>query len=175
MYLYAMLDEYSRKVVAFRISWHMNYLEGMELVDAGLEKESLTKEQVEILSLYNDRGAQMKAKPFMRMLEGLGISQRFSRPRTPNDNPFIESLFSTTKGAPNYPGEFQDIEAAYVYFTAYFEHYNNERLHGRIGYVTPFQRHTGADKEILALRKQRRVQACLERVEHNRTLAKAAV
>jgi transposase InsO family protein len=174
MYLYAMLDEYSRKVVAFRISWDMNYLEGMELVDAGLEKEALTKEQVEVLSLYNDLGAQMKAKAFMRMLEGLGISQRFSRTRTPNDNPFIESLFSTTKGAPNYPGEFLYVDAAQVYFTAYFDHYNNERLHGKIGYVTPVQRHTGADKEILALRKQRRVQARLERVEHNRILAKAA-
>jgi len=174
LYLYVLMDEYSRKVVAFRLSWSLKHQEGMELIEEGLEKEALTKEQVEVLSLYNDRGVQMKAKPFMRMLEGLGISQRFSRPRTPNDNPFIESLFSTTKGEPEYPGEFPDVDFAYAYFTPYFDYYNNDRFHGKIGYVTPVQRHTGADREILALRKQRCAQARLERLERNRALSAMA-
>ena len=101
LYLYVLLDEYSRKVVAFRVSWQLSHKEGMELLEEGFEHEELTQEQIEILSLCNDRGAQMKAKPFVRMVSDLGISQKFSRPRTPNDNPFVESLFSTTKGARN--------------------------------------------------------------------------
>lgn len=168
LYLYVLLDEYSRKVVAYRISWYMTHKEGMELIDEGLEKEGLTKEQMEILSLYNDRGAQMRAKPFKTMLKGLGISQKFSRPRTPNDNPFVESLFSTVKCAPVYPGAFQDDIKAVTYFTPYFDYYNNIRLHGRIGYVTPAQRHSGEDKTILALRKQRCAQARKDRLNHNR-------
>ncbi len=170
LYLYVLMDEYSRKVVAFRVSWHLTHKEGMELIEDGLSKEHLKKEQIdEILSLYNDRGVQMKAKPFMKMLEGLGISQKFSRPRTPNDNPFVESLFAaTTKGAPAYPGEFKDDIVAYAYFTPYFDFYNNVRLHGKIGYVTPEQRHTGTDKVILATRKERCSQARAERLQRNR-------
>lgn len=169
LYLYALLDEYSRKIVAFRISWNLSHAEGKELIDEGIEKEGLTLEQVEILELFNDRGAQMKAISFKRFLEVLGISQRFSRPRTPNDNPFVESLFATTKGAPEYPGEFTDDVEALTYFTAYVDFYNNVRRHGEIGYVTPVQRHSGEDKVILALRVERLAAARRKRLERNRS------
>jgi putative transposase len=169
LYLYALLDEYSRKVVAFRISWKLAHAEGKELIDEGLEKEGLTPEQVEILELFNDRGAQMKAISFKHFLDGLGISQKFSRPRTPNDNPFVESLFATTKGAPEYPSEFVDDVEALAYFTAYFDFYNNVRRHGEIGYVTPAQRHAGEDKVILALRVERLATARRRRLERNRS------
>jgi len=168
LYLYVLLDEYSRKVVAYRVSWHQTHREGMELIEEGLEKEGLTKEQVEVMSLCNDRGTQMKAKPFKKMIEDLGINHLFSRPRTPNDNPFVESLFSTVKSAPEYPREFTDDIDAYTYFTAYFEHYNNVRLHGKIGYVTPVQRHTGEDKAILERRRVRLENARTERLRRNR-------
>ena len=167
LYLYALLDEYSRKVVAFRISWSLAHAEGKELVNEGVEKEGLTAEQMAILELFNDRGTQMKAKPFKRFLEELGISQKFARPRTPNDNPYVESLFSTTKGALEYPAAFTDDVEALVYFTAYFDYYNNVRLHGNIGYVTPAQRHRGEDKAILALRADRLDVARKRRLEIN--------
>jgi hypothetical protein len=35
--------------------------------------------------------------------------QLFARPRTPNDNPFIESTFGIAKGMPEYPGRFLDL------------------------------------------------------------------
>jgi len=168
LYLYVLLDEYSRKAVAWRVSWHLKHKEGMELVEEGLEKEGLTPEQIEVLSLYNDRGVQMKAKAFTCMLDDLGISQKFSRPRTPNDNPFIESCFSLVKGHPAYPGEFKDDIEALAYFTSYFDYYNNERLHGKIGYVTPVDRHTGRDIDILARRRERCLAARRTRLQQNR-------
>lgn len=168
LYLYALLDEYSRKVVAFRISWSLAHAEGKELISEGVEKEGLTQEQLEILILFNDRGAQMIAKPFKKFLEGLGICQRFARPRTPNDNPFVESLFATTKGALAYPDAFTDDVEAITYFTAYFDFYNNVRRHGKIGYVTPVQRHSGEDKVILAKRKKRITDARRDRLRWNR-------
>lgn len=168
LYLYILLDEYSRKVVSYRISWHLSYREGMELIEQGLADEGLSAEQIEKLFLYNDRGAQMKAKEFMQMLSRLGISQKFSRPRTPNDNPFAESLFSTTKSAPEYPGRFRDDWDAYEYFGPYYFRYNNVYLHGEIGHVTPSQRHNGEDKEILAKRRERCAAARKKRLRINR-------
>jgi transposase InsO family protein len=168
LYLYVLLDEFSRKIVAFRISWKLAQEEGKELVDEGIEKERLTEEQIAKLELFNDRGAQMKAKSFKTFIQGMGISQKFARPRTPNDNPFVESLFSTTKRALEYPGTFIDDVEAITYFTAYFDFYNNVRLHGRIGHVTPAQRHCGEDKAILAVRGERLAEARMERLRKNR-------
>jgi putative transposase len=175
LYLYVLLDECSRKVVAFRISWSLTNAEGKELVEEGIEKEGLTPEQVALLTLFNDRGTQMKAKPFKTFLEDLGISQKFARPQTPNDNPFVESLFSTTKGALEYPGAFTDDVEAIIYFTAYFDFYNNVRRHGKIGYVTPAQRHCGEDKAILALRCDRLAKARKIRLQKNRSELEGAV
>lgn len=168
LYLYVLLDEYSRKVVAFRISWSLTHMEGKELIEEGIEREGLTPEQIKCLALMNDRGTQMKAKPFKRFVEDLGMRQIFSRPRTPNDNPYVESLFSTVKGSPIYPHAFIDDVDGITYFTSYFDYYNNVRLHGRIGYVTPAQRHIGEDKEILALRAERLLKARQLRLEQNR-------
>ena len=172
LYLYLVLDEYSRKVVAWRVSRHLSHVEGMELIEEALEGEGLESEQIEPLSLYNDRGIQMKAKSFMQMLCDLGISQVFSRPRTPNDNPFAESAFSLVKGDPCYPPHFIDRQQAIEYFAGYFPWYNTERLHGGIGYVTPDQRHKGLDKEIIDNRIQKRKKARIHRLTLNRRFVK---
>lgn len=168
LYLYTLLDEYSRKVVAWRVSWRMNHMEAMELLQEGLENEALDDVDVRLPDLINDRGTQMKAKAFMRMCKDLGITQKFARPRTPNDNPFIESLFSIVKGYPTYPDNFVDDIGAITYFSAFFDFYNNNRYHGRIGFVTPNQRHTGVDVKIIEKRKVGRLNAQQRRFKINR-------
>lgn len=168
LYLFTILDEYSRKVVSWRISWRMTHTEAMELLQDGLDKEGITDIDVKMPDLINDRGTQMKAKAFMKMCKDLGINQKFSRPKTPNDNPFIESLFSIVKGYPRYPGVFVDDIEAITYFTAFFDYYNNERYHGNIGFVTPLQRHSGLDKGVIAERKRNLSDARIARLKLNR-------
>jgi putative transposase len=168
IFLYVVLDEFSRKVVAWRISWRLTHQEGMELIDDALLKENLTKEQIEVISLYNDRGVQMKAKQFQKMLKDLGIHQVFSRPRTPNDNPYVESAFSVIKGYPDYPVYFTDVEEAKTYFDNYFREYNTERLHGGIGYVTPEQKHNGLADKILEERRKKKANARANRLTTNK-------
>jgi len=64
---------------------------------------------------------------------------------------------------------FKDDVEALAYFTAYFDFYNNVRRHGKIGYVTPVQRHCGEDKAILALRIVRLSEARRTRLQRNRS------
>lgn len=168
LYLFVMLDEYSRKVVAWRISWNMTYKEAMELLQEGLENENLTDIDVRLPDLINDRGTQMKAKAFMEMCATLGINQKFARPRTPNDNPFIESFFSTVKGHQTYPGYFADDIEAMVWFAEFFTFYNNERYHGKINFVTPVQKHQGLDSAIIERRIRGNCIARKARLEQNR-------
>jgi putative transposase len=169
LYLYLLLDEYSRKAISWLISWHQTALEARSLLEEALINENildLPKDQRP--EIINDRGRQMKAKSITRMFEDHAMPQLFTRPRTPNDNPFVESLFGTVKTAPQYPGRFLDREEAVAYFTRYFPWYNNEHLHSGIGYVTPEQCHRVLREAIVAHRKEKFQQQRHLRKEVNR-------
>jgi putative transposase len=154
VYLYLLLDEYSRKAINWLVSWHQTAQQAQYLLEGGLISENILDlpedQRPEIL---NDRGRQMKAKSIKRMFEDHHMPQLFARPRTPNDNPFVESLFGTVKTAPEYPGRFLDRNHALEYFDRYLPWYNTEHLHSGIDYVTPDQCHRGLRERIVAHRK----------------------
>lgn len=156
-FLYVMLDEWSRKVVAWRVSRSLSHEEALRLIDDAILAENLLEApESQMPVVVNDRGSQMKAKEVKQMFTDMGLTQTFSRPRTPNDNPYIESLFGTVKTAPVYPGWFpyDDESVVQGYFGRYFGWYNNEHYHSRIGYVTPVQKHMGQAEMIIAERKK---------------------
>ena len=157
-YLFVMLDEWSRKALAWRLSNRIAADEALALIDdAFLAERLLDVAEEKKPVIINDRGTQMKAKPVRQMFTDLGLTQEFARPRTPNDNPFIESLFSTVKTAPEYPGWFpaDDITAAKDYFERYFHWYNTSHYHSRIGYVHPVDKHEGRADTIIKERKNK--------------------
>ena len=154
LYLYLLLDEYSRKAISWLVSWRQGAEEARELLDAGMTGESVLDMPEESRpEVMNDRGRQMKAKAVKRLFEDHYMPQLFARPRTPNDNPFIEASFSTIKRAPEYPGRFLDREDAVKYFDRYFRWYNEDHYHSGIDYVTPNQAHTGLRNQIVAERR----------------------
>ena len=171
LYLYLLLDEYSRKAISWLISWHQDAKTAKHLLDTGLVEENILdipeQERPEII---NDRGRQMKAKLVHQLLQDHGMPQMFARPRTPNDNPFIESAFSTVKCLPEYPGRFLDLENAQEYFVEYFHWYNEEHYHSGIDFVTPMQAHNGLREKIVADRKRKFNQHRQWRKEANRRL-----
>jgi len=161
LYLYLLLDEWSRKAIQWRVAWHQTAEESRLLLEGGLRDQNiLDLPEDQRPELINDRGRQMKAKPIQRLCENHGMPQLFARPRTPNDNPFIESAFSTVKRAPAYPGRFLDDAQARDYFNRYFTWYNTEHYHSGIDYVTPEQAHRGLRETIV---EQRRVQKLAQR------------
>lgn len=154
LYLYLLLDEYSRKVISWLISWHQTADEAKCLLEQGLISENiLDLSEDQRPEIINDRGRQMKAKSIKNMFEVHHMPQLFSRPRTPNDNPFVESMFSVVKGDPQYPGRFLDLDESYDYFKTFFRWYNKKHLHSGIDYVTPEQCHSGLRDQIVSRRK----------------------
>jgi putative transposase len=169
LYLYLLLDEYSRKVISWLISWHQNAEEARYLLEEGLINENiLDLPEDQRPEVINDRGRQMKAKSIKNMFEDHKMPQMFARPRTPDDNPFVESFFGTFKTAPQYPGRFLDLEEADRYFSHYVNWYNKEHLHSGIDYVTPEQCHNGLREAIVSRRKKNLKQQQLLRKEVNR-------
>jgi transposase InsO family protein len=168
LYLYLLLDEYSRKAIQWRISWQQTAQESRLLLEAGLVAQNiLDLPEDQRPELINDRGRQMKAKPIQRLCEDHHMPQLFARPRTPNDNPYIESAFSTVKRAPEYPGRFLDDGHAVAYFDRYFTWYDTEHYHSGIDYVTPQQAHQGLRQKIVAQRQVRKLAQRRRRREEN--------
>ncbi len=154
LYLYLLLDEYSRKAISWLVSWHQTAQEARCLFEEGLINENiLDLPEDQRPEVINDRGRQMKAKSIKTMFADHYMPQLFARPRTPNDNPFVESFFSTVKRAPEYPGRFLDLDQAVEYFISYFPWYNTEHFHSGIDYVTPDQCHSGLRDQIVARRR----------------------
>ena len=174
LFLYLLLDEYSRKAISWLISWYQNAATAKLLLDNGMIEENiLDLPDSERPEIVNDRGRQMKAKPVRKLLEDHAMPQIFARPRTPDDNPFVESAFSTVKCSPGYPGRFRDLEKAREYFSNYFRWYNAEHYHSGIDYVTPLQAHNGLREKIVAQRQQKMEKQRQRRKEANRCLLKA--
>ena len=149
LFLYIILDLYSRKVVGYDVLTEQSSEAAGDL--AWLTH--LLEAPGENIVLHSDNGSPMKGATMLATLQALGITPSFSRPSVSNDNAFSEALFRTLKYRPCYPERpFEDIEEARAWVEDFVQWYNHEHRHSGIKYVTPHQRHTGQDRKILEKR-----------------------
>lgn len=167
-YLCAVIDQYRRKVVGWQVSDKADTRLAKTTWDAALIAEDPSSDNVP--KSLSDRGSQMRARSTREFFQDLGVAQLFARPRTPNDNPYVESLFATVKTHPNYPGIFPSVEDARGYFIEFFHWYNEEHLHTRIGMVTPSQKHNGEWRHIMVEREVIKKRTFMIRREFNKRL-----
>ena len=152
-YLYSLLDHWSRKNLAWLVSPRLISLEVQSLWDQGLIHEGLLDQPAETWpKSLSDRGGPMRSQPTRRYFKNLGVEQLFSRPRTPDDNPYIEAHFATIKTQPVYPGYFVDQIQAEGYFSEFYPWYNEVHPHTRLNMLTPSQVHSGQGPRLLAER-----------------------
>ena len=153
-YLIAILDVFSRKVVGWFVTDHETSEAVKRAWDIALVNEQLTQAGPdEMPKSLSDRGSQMRSISTTQFFKTLGIDRLLARPRTPNDNPYIESLFGTVKTAPKYPGFFEAVKQAQDYFRVFFPWHNDEHLHTALEMMTPSDWHSGRYIEI---REERR-------------------
>ena len=150
-YLYLVMDIYSRKIVGWQVYEQESSALAADLMVDICQSEGIQRNQV---TLHSDNGSPMKGTNMIATLQTLGIIPSFSRPSVSNDNPYSESLFRTMKYRPQYPVKaFVDLHATRDWVENFVQWYNTEHLHSSINFVTPHQRHTGVDVEILSKRK----------------------
>lgn len=149
--LYLVMDIYSRKIVA----WEVHEREASDHAAVLIRKACLAEGISEQgLVLHSDNGSPMKGATMLATLQRLGIVPSFSRPTVSNDNPYSESLFGTLKYTPAYPSKpFESLAAARQWVHSFVIWYNHTHRHSSIQFVTPGQRHSGRDREILSQRK----------------------
>jgi len=162
-YLYLILDLYSRKIVA----WEVHSAENSDHASALVQRAVLAEGTLSRpLILHADNGSPQKGSTLLATLQHLGITPSYSRPRVSDDNAYAESLFRTLKYRPGYPvNGFADLTEARQWVLQFVRWYNREHRHSALRFVTPEQRHSGADVAILAQRHTLYQQAKAERPE----------
>jgi len=150
LYLYVILDVFSRYVVGWMIAEQQTSALAKRLIAETYEREGIRKGQ---LVLHADRGTQMVAQPTVQLCAKLGITRSHSRPRVSNDNPYSESHFATVKQHPSFPKSFAGLVAALSWGRELFPWYNEEHHHSGLAWLTPAQVHRGAFEEVLARRQ----------------------
>jgi putative transposase len=130
LYLVAIIDWYSRYVLAWRLS---NTLDADFCIE--VLQEALLKGKPEIFN--TDQGSQFTGEAFTGLLVQHGISISMDGKGSYNDNLFIERLWRTVKYEEVYLKAYQDGREARVGLGNYFRFYNTERPHQALDYRTP--------------------------------------
>jgi len=155
LYLYLVVDVWSRKIVAWDIAEREDAQVAADLISRACLRERISKRRQQRLILHADNGSAMRAATLEVRLEELGVLRSFSRPRVSNDNPYSEALFRTAKYRPDYPSRpFPSKEEACQWTAAFVDWYVHQHRHSAIRFVTPQQRHSGQATAICQRRTE---------------------
>ena len=158
MYLILILDDYSRYIVYFELCWSMSQGDVRRVLDFALLRAGLIESE-EKPKLLSDNGPQLVAISFQQYLKKLGITHLRAAYRHPEGKGKVERVFRTIKYEDVLPQEYQTPSEAFQGIKSFIDYYNQKRLHQGIDYVTPYERYTRKDQEILNQRKERRKKA----------------
>lgn len=131
VYLFAVMDWYSRKVLAWRIC---NTLTADFCVEAVQEAiDQFGKPEI----FNTDQGSQFTGGQFVSLLTGHGIRISMDGKGCWRDNVFVERLWRSVKYEEVYLHAYQDVPAAKSGIDRYFKFYNTRRSHSALDRKTP--------------------------------------
>lgn len=131
VYLVAIMDWYSRKVLAWRVS---------NTLDAGFCVDALEDaiEQYGTPEIFNtDQGSQFTSETFTNVLRNNGIRISMDGKGRWLDNVFVERLWRSVKYEEVYLKAYTSVQAAKRSLGRYFDFYNIERRHQALDRRTP--------------------------------------
>ena len=144
VYLTAVLDWASRRVLAFRVSISL-------AADAAVEalREAIARYGVpEIMN--TDQGSQFTATDFVDVLREHDIRISMDGKGCWRDNVFVERLWKTVKYEEVYLHGYETVSVARQALTRYFDFYNRRRPHSTLDGNTPDTAYFNFSKPPLA-------------------------
>ena len=158
-YLCGVLDGFSRAIVHWEIRESMLESEIEVILQRAKEKHPDATPRI-----ISDNGPQFISKDFKQFIKISGMTHVRTSPYYPQSNGKIERWHKSIKHECIRPKTPLSLEDAQRIVDEYVTHYNTERLHSAIGYVTPqdmldgrqAEIHAARDNKLEAAREQRR-------------------
>jgi putative transposase len=133
VYLAAVMDWYSRKVLAWRVSISMETSFCIDALEDALRR--FGKPQI----FNTDQGTQFTSEAFTRVLKDNGIAISMDGKGCWRDNVFVERLWKSVKYEEVYLRAYESVSHAKAALSAYLEFYNTRRPHSKLARQTPDQ------------------------------------
>jgi len=134
VYVAAILDLYSRRIVGWAVSQQIN----TALVMLALNMALCHRQPPAGLLFHSDRGVQYASGEYRQALEQAKLVASMSRKGNCYDNASMEAFWSTFKLELIYRRQFKDaIDVGHALFDYVEIFYNRQRLHSALGYQTP--------------------------------------
>jgi transposase InsO family protein len=136
VYLAAVLDACSRRVIGFSVS---------DRLDAGLTLEALhraisSRHPGPGIIHHSDQGVQYASSEYVEELNRHGFIISMARSGNPYDNATIESFFKTLKHEEVNLCEYENFRDVLIRLPHFIEEvYNRKRLHSSLGYRPPIE------------------------------------
>ena len=133
VYLVAIMDWYSRKVLAWRVSNTMDADFCVEALEEAISRYGTP-------DIFNtDQGAQFTSDAFTGTLKAAGIQISMDGKGRWVDNVFVERLWRSLKYEEVYLKAYNSVAEARLGIGSYFRFYNRERRHQSLDRQTPDQ------------------------------------
>ena len=131
VYLAAVVDWFSRRVLSWRLSITMDVDFCLEAVEEALARYGRPE-------IFNtDQGSQFTSAAFTGLLQGNAIAISMDGRGAWRDNVFVERLWRSVKYEEVFLHEYRSMIVAYTRLEAYFELYNERRPHSSLDNATP--------------------------------------
>lgn len=147
-YLLSVIDVHTRRILIDLFAFSIKQAQVIAL----LSELFMNYHYPDNVVIRSDNGSQFIAKNVREYLGLIGVSQEFNHIATPEENAHIEAYHGILKKEVfqrfEYRtfGEIEKILKEYVFF------YNNQRLHGLLGRITPMEK-WNADKHLILMKK----------------------
>ena len=133
VYLAAVVDWYSRRVLSWRVSITMEIDFCIEVVEEVLQRHG-------IFDIFNtDQGSQFTSEAFTGLLKNHNIRISMDGKGAWRDNVFVERLWKSVKYEVVYLKAYNTASEARTSIGKYFEFYNRRRPHSSLDRMTPEQ------------------------------------
>ncbi len=142
VYLVAVIDWYSRRVLAWRLSNTLETTFCVEAVNEAVARYGCPE-------IFNtDQGSQFTAEDFTTPLLERGIKISMDGKGRCIDNSFVERLWRSLKYEEVYLYAYDTVQVARAGIARYIDFFNDERPHKALGYQTPASFYDGLLSEV---------------------------
>jgi len=148
-YLLSIIDVHTRRILKDYFSFSIKQKHVINFLSKMLEEY----QHPESVVIRSDNGSQFIAKSVREYLGLIGVSQEFTHVATPEENAHIEAYHGILKKEVFQRfeyltfGQIEQILKRYVIF------YNNQRLHGLLGRITPMEKWNN-DKHLILMKNR---------------------